>query len=243
MRAVLIVAAHPDDEVLGCGATIARHAASGDRVHILILAEGATARDRVRDTIGRSNELSELRGAAIKAAEILGACAPLFAGLPDNRLDELALLDVVKEVERIVDTVRPEIVYTHHAGDLNVDHRVVHNATITACRPLPGAGWQAIYSFEVASSTEWSSPQNGLQFVPTRYVDVSAVFEKKMLALDAYASEMRPFPHARSVEAIKSMMRLRGSQAGVDYAEAFHVVREVIRLPSSSYSLASTSNR
>lgn len=221
---VLVVAAHPDDEVLGCGGVIARHAAAGDAVHILILAEGATSRGAAGSEA--DDEVAALQAAARRSAEILGAAPPAFAGLPDNRMDDLALLDVVKIVERTVRETGAAVVYTHHGGDLNVDHRICHQAVLTACRPLPGAPVRAVYAFETVSSTEWE--QGGGTFRPTRFVDISDHLAAKRRALEAYASEMRPFPHARSIEAVDALARVRGAASGVSAAEAFMVVREVI---------------
>lgn len=225
---ILVVVAHPDDEVLGCGGTVARHAAEGDRVEVLILAEGATSRDDQRDPRLRSAELAALRQAAWDAAKILGTEAPNFGDLPDNRLDSVPMIDVVKAVERMVSSARPDIVYTHHAGDLNVDHRVVHEAVMTACRPLPGCGIQQIFFFETASSTEWRLSTTS-PFMPSCYVDVAAWMPAKLRALEVYASEMRPWPHARSMEAIDALARWRGATVGCAAAEAFMIGRYIRR--------------
>ena len=227
MTSILAIAAHPDDEILGCGGTLARHAAEGDTVHVLIVAEGATARDARRDPPGREQDLAALRAAASRAAAALGAGEPHMLGLPDNRLDSLPLLDVIKPIEAVVEAVEPEIVYTHHTGDLNVDHRIVHQATVTACRPLPGSPVRAIYAFETVSSTEWQS--GGDPFRPQRWVDIEQYLDSKRRALEAYEAEMRPFPHARSFEAIDALARVRGAAAGLKAAECFMVVREVVR--------------
>jgi LmbE family N-acetylglucosaminyl deacetylase len=223
---VLVVAAHPDDEILGCGGTMAAHAANGDQVYTLIVAEGATARDDKRDPTLRNHELDELKSAARRAADVLGTAPPMFLGLPDNRLDEMALLDVIKPIEAAVHEICPAIVYTHFENDLNIDHRVVCQAVLTACRPQPGDCVRAIYSFEVASSTEWSFSQ-GASFRPARFVDISATLGRKLDALKCYASEMRPFPHARSIEGLEHQARLRGASIGRQAAEAFVVVREI----------------
>lgn len=226
---VLIVAAHPDDEVLGCGGAIARHADAGDAVHILILAEGATARSNQRDADAQRGEIEALRDNARKAARILGAQPPEFAGLPDNRLDSLDLLDIVKKVEAAVGAIQPTTVYTHHGGDLNLDHRICHHATMIACRPLPNSACVAIFEFETVSSTEWVSSSTDKPFVPMRFVDISRQMDRKLEALRAYGSEMRPFPHARSVENVAALARLRGASAGMEAAEAFMVAREIVR--------------
>ncbi|MCY4237604.1 MAG: PIG-L family deacetylase [Rhodospirillaceae bacterium] len=227
MPSVLVIAAHPDDEILGCGGTLARHTAGGDVVHLLIVAEGATSRDPNRDFGSRESDLAAIKAAASRAAVVIGAEAPHMLGLPDNRLDTLPLLDVIKHIEAIVEAVMPEIIYTHHAGDLNVDHRIVHQAAVTACRPLPGSSVRAIYAFETVSNTEWQS--GGDPFRPQRWVDIEPFLESKRRALEAYAAEMRPFPHARSREAVEALARVRGAAVGLAAAECFMVVREVVR--------------
>ncbi|MCP5370552.1 MAG: PIG-L family deacetylase [Hyphomicrobiales bacterium] len=222
---VAIIAAHPDDEILGVGATAARHVDGGDDVHVLILATGALSR-----TTGTAAAVSDLERAARQAAEVLGTRPPRFLGLPDNRLDSLDLLDVVQAVEAFVADVAPRIVYTHHHGDLNVDHGITQRAVLTACRPLPGGTVRAIHAFETLSSTEWAAGDPGDAFRPNRYVEVTATLDRKMRALEAYASEMRDFPHPRSAQAVRALAALRGAQVGVEAAEAFMVTREVDRL-------------
>jgi LmbE family N-acetylglucosaminyl deacetylase len=224
---VLVVAAHPDDEVLGCGATMARHAEAGAAVRTFIVGEGATARSVDRVIASAQDEVSALRAAARSAATILGTQPPSFGGFADNRLDGVELLEIVKTVERIVAEFSPQVVYTHHGGDLNVDHRRVHDAVLTACRPLPGSAVRAIYSFEVLSSTGWMGASRELAFVPTRFVDVTATLARKLDALKAYSGEMRAFPHARSIEAVTALAQLRGATVGLAAAEAFQVEREI----------------
>jgi N-acetylglucosamine malate deacetylase 1 len=213
---ILVVAAHPDDEVLGCGGTIARHAADGDDVHILIIAEGVTSRgNEDEDDVSRLHECSKA------AAEILNAKPPVHSGFPDNRLDSMDRLDVTKEIEKYIALTHAETVYTHHGGDLNIDHRIVHEAVITACRPLPGSTVRHVFSFETVSSTEWASPSIGQPFRPVHHVEISEHLSKKLAALKCYESEMRSFPHARSLDAVEALARLRGSQVGMKAAEAF----------------------
>lgn len=222
---VLVVAAHPDDELLGCGGTLARHVAAKDAVHIFIAGEGATSRpDAPKDLV------AELRGHAAQAAEIIGAKPPRFGGLPDNRLDELPLLEMTQRVEAEIANVRPSIIYTHHGGDLNKDHRLLHQAVVTACRPQTGSSVRAIYTYETASSTEWSSTSIDSEgFRPTRFVDISDHLERKLRALACYKSEMRPFPHSRSIEGVRALAVWRGAMSGSAAAEAFMVVRELVR--------------
>lgn len=227
MGKILVIAAHPDDEVLGCGATIARHVKRGDEVHIVILSEGATSRDAQRDCEKRGVELSDLAEAAHKAKEVLGVSSLTLHDFPDNRMDSIDLLDVVKVVEQHVAIVEPEIVYTHHAGDVNIDHRIIHHAVITACRPLPGRSVRTLLFFEVPSSTEWQTTGSAPSFTPNWFVDVSDTLNDKLIALQAYQAEMRPWPHPRSLKSVEYLARWRGSVVGHEAVEAFMLGRLV----------------
>jgi LmbE family N-acetylglucosaminyl deacetylase len=226
-RRILVVAAHPDDEILGVGGAIAKHADAGDEVHIFIVAEGHTSRAPVRNVAADQQALNELRQVAREAAALLGARPPLFAGMPDNRLDSVDLLDVTKAVEAVVQDVRPALVYTHHAGDLNIDHGIVQRAVLTACRPLPPSTVNGVFCFETVSSTEWGSVDQA--FAPSHYVNIESTLSRKLAALKCYRGEMREFPHARSMEAVEALARLRGAQCGVSAAEAFVVARTMWR--------------
>jgi LmbE family N-acetylglucosaminyl deacetylase len=229
MTTVLVVAAHPDDEVLGVGGTVARHTDRGDIVHSLILAEGATSRHERSDPSVAAPELAILADAAAAAAQILGAEAPRLLGLPDNRMDGAVLLDVVKVVEAMIQEVAPSIVYSHSSTDLNVDHRIAHEAVSTACRPLPGACVQEVRFFETPSSTEWRPASDGSAFAPAVFVEVTESLDRKLDALRAYAGEMRPWPHPRSIEAVGHLARWRGATVGVAAAEAFELGRKLER--------------
>ena len=218
---ILVVASHPDDEALGCGGVMARHAAAGDNVHVLFLADGATARPS-----SDAQAIDQRQQQARAAAQELGAAAPTFANFPDNRMDTVALLDIVQVIEKEIAQIQPTLVYCHHAGDLNLDHRIAHQATVTACRPVPGATVRTVYGFEALSSTEWSV--HGAPFSPNRFVDVDAYVERKLAALACYGDEMRSFPHPRSAEAVSALGRVRGATSGLAFAEAFEVIREVV---------------
>lgn len=222
---VLIVAAHPDDEVLGCGGTIARHASVGDSVKILIVAEGLTSRQESRDREKALSGLASLRTSAELAASILGAAEIEILDLPDNRLDSVDRLDLTKLIEERIQSYRPSTVYSHHCGDVNIDHRRLHEAVVTACRPLPGHPVKHLLAFEVASSTEWQTPGSAPGFHPNWFVDITEHWDQKREALMAYESEMRPWPHARSVEGVEYQNRWRGVQVGVRVAEAFMSLR------------------
>ena len=161
---------------------------------------------------------------------MLGTSEPRFLDLPDQRLDTLPFLDIVRSVETVIMEIRPQIVYTHHAGDLNLDHRIVHDSVLTACRPLPESSVHLIRCFETLSSTEWNNPNQCLNFVPTDFVDISAQLEKKLAALGHYQNEMRDFPHARSLQAVRALAEWRGSTVGRPAAEAFVVVRRIEQL-------------
>jgi LmbE family N-acetylglucosaminyl deacetylase len=224
---ILIIAAHPDDEVLGCGGTIVKHLQNGDEVHVVILAEGVTSRDKVRERESRAGELSQLARAAQGAGRILGVQSVELYDFPDNRMDSVDLLDVVKVVETAVDRYKPDTVYTHHAGDVNIDHRIVHQAVVTACRPLPGQWVKTLLFFEVPSSSEWQTPGSAPAFAPSYFVDISNCLDKKLQALETYESEMRSWPHPRSLAAVEHLARWRGSMVGVEAAEGFVLGRKL----------------
>jgi LmbE family N-acetylglucosaminyl deacetylase len=220
-KTVLVVAAHADDEALGCGGTIARHVAEGDHVHVVFVADGITSRSGAG-----KGEQDRRKQATDNACRILGIDTMAFLGLPDNRLDSLPLLDIVQPLEAIIRKLAPSILYTHHYGDLNVDHRLTHQAVMTACRPLPGAPVREILTFEVMSSTEWSGA--GLApFLPNLYVDIGAHLDTKLQALEAYGLEMREPPHSRSIMHLHWLAKHHGSCAGIDAAEAFMVIRAI----------------
>jgi N-acetylglucosamine malate deacetylase 1 len=228
MKCVMVIAAHPDDEVLGCGGTIAKHVHGGDEVHVLILAEGVTSRDEKRNREGRSNDIVHLRNMADKANKILGTTSIQLMDFPDNRMDTVDLLDIVKVVENKINERKPEIIYTHHHGDLNNDHRITHQAVLTACRPEPNTTVKKIYCFEIPSSTECQTPIAEFSFIPNTFVNISGELEKKVTALKAYESEMKPWPHSRSIKAVEHLARWRGASACFEAAEAFILYRNLI---------------
>ncbi len=219
---ILVVAAHPDDEVLGAGAAIARHAKAGDKVTTLILATGLDSRGAADASAHRA-----LRHQAETAAGILGASELRFAAFPDNRMDSVALLDVVKTIEDVAGRFNPAIVYTHYARDLNVDHEVTARAVATAFRPVPGQTARRILAFDVPSATDWNPAAK--PFAPTVFLDATTTLETKLKAMAAYEGELRPFPHARSLEAIRARSVAWGTHVGLAAAEPFELLREIVQ--------------
>lgn len=218
-KTVLVVVAHADDEVLGCGGTIARHVSEGDAVHVVYMADGVGARGG--DFQGQITKRNDARDHAL---DVLGVTGWNSLGFPDNRMDSVPLLDVVQALEAIVARVLPSTIYTHHYGDLNVDHRVTHQAVMTSCRPMPGCVVREIFTFEVMSNTEWASPGQA-PFTPNAFVDITKYLNVKKEALAAYELEMRSAPHSRSVDHIRNLVMHHGNSVGIEAAEAFMVMR------------------
>lgn len=227
MKNVLVVAAHPDDELLGVGGTIRKLADQGITCRAVIIGEGITSRSNARSEAD-AQDLVNLKEDARKAANIVGYETIDFCELPDNRLDGMDLLDVIKVVGKYVDQYKPDTIFTHHHGDLNIDHRIVCEAVITACRPVGDYEVERIYAFETPSSSEWNYTYTN-PFTPNLYIDVTETLEAKVEGMKCYRSESTEFPHPRSAEALRALGTLRGSNVGMDKAEAFMILREVIR--------------
>lgn len=217
MKSILVVAAHPDDEVLGCGGYIANQVRLGDEVFVTFLSDGVTSR---LGNLGLQ-EIESRRSAARLASKVLGVSDVSFGDFPDNKLDASPLLEVIKSIEAVVEQIRPQIVLTHFGGDLNIDHRIVNQAVLTACRPAPKQGVKEILFFEVPSSTEWQVPMEGEAFSPTWFEDISETLDLKIKALTVYEHELREWPHPRSIKAVEHLAHWRGASCGVDAAEAF----------------------
>jgi len=217
MKRVLVVVAHPDDEVLGCGGTIAKHVKNGDRVDLLVLGGGVGAR-------GGASDLQARLGMLERSCALLGISSTAVHDFPDNAYDSLPRLSLVQAIEKALGHYNPEIIYTHFFGDLNIDHQVTHHALMTAARPQPSSSVKAILCCEVPSSTEWQTPSLS-PFMPNYFVDIGTTLEQKNQALLAYGEELRDAPHARSMEKILSLASWRGGSIGVEFAEAFTVAR------------------
>jgi LmbE family N-acetylglucosaminyl deacetylase len=216
-KILLVVAAHPDDEVLGCAGTVARLIGEGYTAYSLILGKGLGARGTID-----SEALVVLQSEMQSANSLLGIKEVFNCDFPDNAFDSVPLLEIVQAVEQIVHKVQPELIFTHFREDLNIDHQLTYKAVLTATRPMKGQCVKEIYSFEVPSSTEWNFPN---KFCPNVFFEISIQMDQKCAVCEAYAHEMRDYPHPRSIEHLKENAKNWGSKIGVRYAEAFECVR------------------
>lgn len=221
---VAVIAAHPDDEILGCGGTIARLARNGASVNILLMTDGEGSRGYSREGDLASRQAAR-SSAAEKCVKYLGFNSVTQLSFPDNEMSGSILLSVVQAVEKFIERFTPKVVFTHHSGDVNVDHRITHDAVLAACRPQPGHCVKRILFFETPSSSEWNTPASRTSFVPNYFYDISDVLDKKLGALEIYRDEMRPFPHSRSIEGVNALARWRGASVGLAAAEAFMIGR------------------
>ncbi|MBU1564936.1 MAG: PIG-L family deacetylase [Proteobacteria bacterium] len=224
---VLVVAAHPDDEVLGCGGTIARMSREGRKVHILFVADGESSRST--ESNGKNiQKLDDRLSDAKRACQILGCASVHSEQLPDNRLDGVELLRIVQIIERHIERYKPSTVFTHCFGDVNVDHKIVHEAVLAACRPQPGHYVKELIFFEIPSSTEWRVANSSTGFSPSLFVDITETLSIKLKAIKAYTTELRHFPHPRSLKAIEALATWRGATAGLSAAESFVIGRKIL---------------
>jgi len=221
-KKILIIAAHPDDEILGCGGTAARLVEEGNEAYTMILGEGIASRDETRQGEKREEEIAKLKKELNEANNIIGVKEVYLYDFPDNRFDSVPLLDIVKAVEKVKVRLKPDILFTHYEKDLNIDHQITYQAVLTAARPVAEETVKEIYSFEVLSSTEWNYP---LRFSPDCFFDISGTIDLKVKAMEQYKSELREYPHPRSIKGIRLNAENWGMKVGMAYAEAFKTVR------------------
>jgi LmbE family N-acetylglucosaminyl deacetylase len=223
-KKVLIVAAHPDDEVLGCFGTVARLIKQGYEAYTLILGEGKTSRDESRMVENKKDEIEVLNSEIQKANDIIGVKKVFVESFPDNRFDSVDLLDIIKVVSKVKEEVKPDIIFTHYEHDLNIDHQITYKAVITATRPMEDEPVSEIYSFEILSSTEWNYP---LSFSPDTYFDISDTIDLKLDAMKEYESELCQYPHPRSIDGIELNAKYHAMRVGKRYVEAFKTIRAI----------------
>lgn len=215
---ILVVAAHPDDEILGMGGTLTKMADEGSEISILFLSAGEASRGKkFANEVLRQNQAKQVR-------KLLKVNSLTFKNFPDNAFDSVALLKITQEVEMVVRKLSPEVVFTHHHGDLNIDHRLTFQAVMTALRPGKSSV-RKIYSFEVLSSTEWQVKTTDNVFLPSTYVDIEKHVDKKIELMKIYSREVTSFPFPRSEEGIMTLAKFRGMESGLKFAEAFQLVR------------------
>ena len=226
-KTILVIAAHPDDEVLGMAGTIMKHVKHGDDVHVVFMSDGVTARDREYDYEISKDRIEERKALAGKACVVMGVKSHSFFDYPNLRMDVMLQLKITKDIEDVINRIQPDVIYTHHDGDMNKDHRITFESVMTACRPLPGHCVREIYTFEVLSSTEWAPNMVWPAFTPDKWVDIEPFLDDKIAAMQCYDIEMREFPHPRSEQVIRSLAQLRGSQMGLKAAECFTTIRHI----------------
>jgi LmbE family N-acetylglucosaminyl deacetylase len=214
---ILVVVAHPDDEILGVGGTMILHVDSGDEMRVMLLTSGGLG----------SSSAEELRDQSEECARFIGVSKVYYCGFPDQHLEIQPLIEIIQAIERVIAEYEPDVVYTHYHGDLNIDHRITSNAVLTAVRPNKKKNVQRIYTFPVNSSSEWTSPFPETTFIPNVYVDISTCLEKKIKAFEIYRREKREFPHPRSIEGIRVTAAREGMNAGMKAAETFALIREL----------------
>jgi Uncharacterized proteins, LmbE homologs, COG2120 len=218
---VLIVAAHPDDEVLGCGGVTVRHVERGDRVYVVVVTRGFPE-------IFSPEIDEEDRQHAREAHEILGGAGIFFLDFPAPRLDTVPGHELADALREVIFSVNADVIYTPFGGDLHADHKATYLATLVASRPVNNCPVRRLLCYETLSETDWASPLDDSAFKPTVFVDISDVLERKLQALACFRNELKQPPHPRSLRAIEALARVRGSTAGLMAAEAFMLVREII---------------
>lgn len=226
MKRVMVIAAHPDDEVLGCGGTIRRLVNEGCEAYSLILSDGVTSRYN-KITPDVSEAIKSRHQESLSAGKLLGYKESLFCHFTDNSFDKEPLLNIVKTIEEYISVIKPSAIFTHHHGDINIDHQIAFRAVQTAVRPMAECPVKELYCFEILSSTEWNFVSSD-KFAPNYFVNIETTLKDKLEGMRCYNSELRQFPHPRSIENLEAAAKRWGSVIGCKYAEAFECIRKIV---------------
>ena len=224
---ILVIVAHPDDETIGCGATIRKHYDLGDNIYCVAFTNGIGARSYKK--LKLKNEVKKRKIYSQNAAKILGFKWINIYNYPDNQLDKISILTLIKKIEKIKEKINPKIIYTHSFNDLNIDHSIIHTATITAFRPQPHEVFSEIRLFEIPSSTDYNFYKKKNIFIPNLFINIKELWKFKEDALNVYKKEIRKWSHTRSLESIKNLSYYRGTSSGLEMAEAFEILKKIER--------------
>ena len=217
---ILVIAPHPDDEVLGCGGTIAKHAACGDEVYVCVVTKGC-------EPLFKEEFVSQVRKECLEADKFLGAKETVMWEFPAAMVESTPRHELNAKIIHLVQSVKPEIVYIPHRGDMQLDHKLIADACMVALRPKYGHIVKRIYSYETLSETGWDAPNVRNDFIPTMYNDITDYIDMKVCSMGKFRSQLSDFPNARSLQAIKALAEYRGATVNVKAAEAFSVIREI----------------
>ena len=222
-KKILVVASHPDDEILGCGGTLYKLKKKGAKISVLFLSDGESS----RKTVNTVKLIQERKKQAKKAAKIIGIKNLIFGNFPDNSMDTVPILKIIQFIEKQIKAIKPDTIFTHFENDLNIDHQITNKAVATACRPLKNQSVKSILFFEILSSSEWDISNKNKNFKPNYFVDISKSLKFKIKALKCYKKEIKKWPHPRSIQGVNLLSKNRGSAVGFLNAEAFILGRHI----------------
>ncbi|ASD68093.1 PIG-L deacetylase family protein [Pseudoalteromonas piscicida] len=224
MKNVLVVAPHADDEILGCGGAIVKHLEAGEQVFIAIMTNAALGAPEMFDVAA----IEKTRAEAKRSHELLGVTETIFYDFPAPQLEQYPQYKIASALNQLIKEKQIDTLYIPHKGDLHLDHGAIYNACLVAARPVPGQCVKHIYSYETLSETEWGHPTTEAVFIPRKFVALSEHhFEKKLAAMECFASQLKEFPNTRSLEAIRNLAAVRGATIGTHYAESFDIIRSI----------------
>ncbi len=224
---ILVVAAHPDDDVLGCGGTLAKAKSLNANIKILYLGEGVTSRFNDEDLNSKKVKKAQIirKNECINSLKTLGIDQYIFENRLCTRFDELPLLNLVKSIETVIKKFKPTLILTHNNSEVNIDHKLTYEAVEVATRPNKKTSIKQVYSFEIICSGNWKYYKT---FSPSTYIDISKFFKKKLEAWSKYKKENNKYPHPRSNKGLEILARYRGLQSFLELAEAFKLEREIL---------------